>query len=645
MLQDKIATMSLKVRSPRMEVQAALKQGALAPSPKTDTKSQELNMDRELNSDSAEQPQQPQQSQPETSLNKGVVMVEAVQPEPILLADFESDVQGMTPNIDPELDAWGLRPQQEPEDAKSPSGLKAIVESGAFELTSLALVIACIAVMAFSIEYSGRDVGYDLGLQPHSVRAAMPHAEKHIKILDLVFNVLFTIELILRFLAFRLAAFRSGWTLMDLVLVTVGWLVDTGIVHISLNPMILRLFRLLRLLRLLKVLKAVKVVDTLFLLVKSIQASFGALIWSFFLIWSLQFLMAILVSQLLATYILDGSQDLSKRQDVFRYFGTFWRTVVTMFEISMGNWVPSCRLLMENVSIWYAWFYILYRCCFMFSMIKVITAVFIAETTRCANCDDELAITQKQRAKEQYCSKLRRVFQDLDKDGDGFLTREEFQPLISDHVLSTWLHTLDIDTYDLSCLFNIHDDGDGKLAVGEFIDGLSRVKGAAKSIDLLKVMAAITHMTHRVENIQRTVQENSNGLCSSAEILQASQDTNAKLDLLLRSDSPSKEDNLLRVTEMTSAKLDTLLSAASHQPKGDNQTFVDQDLAIILVKAAETTNAKLDMLLTNVKLPSGESRPSRVPENVGINLLKATKEANMKLDRLLTREDSLYTTM
>jgi len=158
-------------------------------------------------------------------------------------------------------------------------------------------------------------------------------------------------------------------------------------------------------------------------------------------------------------------------------------------------------------------------------------------------------------------------------------------------------------------------------------------------------MAAITHMTHRVENIQRTVQENSNGLCSSAEILQASQDTNAKLDLLLRSDSPSKEDNLLRVTEMTSAKLDTLLSAASDQPKGDNQTFVDQDLAIILVKAAETTNAKLDMLLTNVKLPSGESRPSRVPENVGINLLKATKEANMKLDRLLTREDSLYTTM
>jgi len=38
-------------------------------------------------------------------------------------------------------------------------------------------------------------------------------------------------------------------------------------------------------------------------------------------------------------------------------------------------------------------------------------------------------------------------------DRDGFLTKEEFQPLISNEVLTTWLHTLDIDTYDLSMVF------------------------------------------------------------------------------------------------------------------------------------------------------------------------------------------------
>jgi len=72
---------------------------------------------------------------------------------------------------------------------------------------------------------------------------------------------------------------------------------------------------------------------------------------------------------------------------------------------------------------------------------------------------------------------------------------------------------------------------------------------------------------------------------------------------------------------------------------------MDQDLAIILVKATETTNAKLDMLLTNVRLPSGEAGQPRAGEDLATTLLKATEAANDKLDKLLTRDDSFYTSM
>jgi len=562
-------------------------------------------------------------------------------------ADFERDEKGQVATVAPGMDKWDFgTEEEETEQTVQASRMRALVESPLFEIISTLLVVICVVLMAFSNEIHGRHTGYILGVPQYtsSINESMPNTQNHLEILDMIFNVLFTIELVFRLVAFKMSSFRNGWILMDLALVTSSWLFDTGAVDIAYDPMILRLFRLLRLLRLLKVLKSAKIVDTLFLLVKSIQASFGALIWSFFIIWSLQVVMAILFAQLLQSYLADGAEDLTSRQDVFLYFGTFFRTVITMFEISMGSWVPSCRLLLEKVSIWYGLFYILYRCCFMFSVLKVITAVFIAETTRCANSDDDIAITQKQIAREHYCKRLQAVFQELDIDGDGFLTREEFQPLISNHVLTTWLHTLDIDTYDLSMLFHIHDDGDGKFSISEFIDGLTHVKGPAKSIDLLKLMVSVAHLTHKMEDMQDMMQDNNPRSRSSNELVETSRDTNAKLDMLLGSGMQFKEENLLRVTEMTNSKLDTLLSAASGRSQ-DGAGFMDQDLAIILVKATETTNAKLDMLFTNVRLPSGEAGQPRAGEDLATTLLKATEAANDKLDKLLTRDDSFYTSM
>jgi len=42
-----------------------------------------------------------------------------------------------------------------------------------------------------------------------------------------------------------------------------------------------------------------------------------------------------------------------------------------MFEISMGNWVVTCRLLFEHVDSSWGLFYVIYRGCFLFALIKV----------------------------------------------------------------------------------------------------------------------------------------------------------------------------------------------------------------------------------------------------------------------------------
>eukprot|EP00747_Dinoflagellata_sp_TGD_P062026 gnl/TRDRNA2_/TRDRNA2_152787_c0_seq1.p1 gnl/TRDRNA2_/TRDRNA2_152787_c0~~gnl/TRDRNA2_/TRDRNA2_152787_c0_seq1.p1 ORF type:complete len:656 (+),score=110.63 gnl/TRDRNA2_/TRDRNA2_152787_c0_seq1:22-1968(+) len=395
--------------------------------------------------------------------------------------------------------------------AMSGNWLQRMVISNRFESASAGLIAACTLTMAVEIQYSGLKAGYLLNVKyfdtpPEEIWVG---ADSNLETVDAIFNVLFLAELLLRILALGFKeSVRNGWMWFDGFLVSSGWLDMLGLLSVGMDPMILRVVRLVRLLRLLKVLKSMRAFETLFLLVRSIQASFGALVYSFGLMLIMQVVMAILFCQLLAGYYSDESKDLKVRQDVFKYFGTFWHAVVTMFEVTLGNWVPVTRLLYSEVSEIQGLLLLSYRCCLMFAVLKVITAVFIAETVRASSSDEDVAYMKKQRQREAYCMKMKEIFTQLDKSGDGGLNREEFEPLVSDERMQILLQTLEIDTQDMHVLFEILADGDGIINVDEFLKGMSRVRGPAKSIDVLKLLSKISHVEERMlRNINRVIHD------------------------------------------------------------------------------------------------------------------------------------------
>jgi len=293
----------------------------------------------------------------------------------------------------------------------------------------------------------------------------------------------------------------STWNWIDMLVVLSG-LADWVLKKIwSLpNTTIVRLLRLLKLGRGMRIVRMAKVMDSLQLMLKCIASSVLTLFWSIGLLALIQCVAAMAFSQLVRTYLEDDQNLLEDRRNVFSYYGTFSRSMLTMFEVMLANWAPSCRVLVNNVNEAYSLVFMFYRCCAGFAVLNIINAVFIQQTLKIAQNDSEVMIMQKQRAQEEYTQKLRKLFVRLDTSCDGSISWDEFQALLTDHRLRMWLSALEIDTRDLSEFFQILDDGDGQITIDELIMGVSRIKGYAKAIDVAHLTALVKRIDSKLDD-------------------------------------------------------------------------------------------------------------------------------------------------
>merc|ERR1719498_2110429 len=122
-----------------------------------------------------------------------------------------------------------------------------------------------------------------------------------------------------------------------------------------------------------------------------------------------------------------------------------------------------------------------------FAAIKVISAVFIFETQKVASSDEELLILQKDRQTARLDQSFAGVFTEIDESKDGHVNFEEFNAILHDHRVITWLAALDLDIEQCEGMFYLLDNGDGKISFQEFVQGVHRLKGPAKSVDLVTV--------------------------------------------------------------------------------------------------------------------------------------------------------------
>ena len=116
------------------------------------------------------------------------------------------------------------------------------------------------------------------------------------------------------------------------------------------------------------------------------------------------------------------------------------------------------------------------------SIMKVISGVFMHETFKVCGENDDLMIIQKKRTTAEYTKKMTKLFKRAAGDGGASITREQFEKLMQDQWIRTWLSAMEINVNNVERLWILLDDGDGRLTAEELVKGLARLKGGAKSI-------------------------------------------------------------------------------------------------------------------------------------------------------------------
>eukprot|EP00930_Biecheleria_cincta_P096507 TRINITY_DN88346_c0_g1_i1.p1 TRINITY_DN88346_c0_g1~~TRINITY_DN88346_c0_g1_i1.p1 ORF type:complete len:593 (+),score=104.24 TRINITY_DN88346_c0_g1_i1:62-1840(+) len=375
------------------------------------------------------------------------------------------------------------------------------------------VIILNAVVLVIQSEWMGWQAEFSLGLQETESLDWLVG----FKVTEHIFMVLYIVELVL-----RLMVLRGRWLFTHNFGIKYTNLLDAAIIAVSgvdlyifehmsdvdsPSLVLARLIRLARVARTLRVIRVMKLFRQLRILTATFVASLGALFWSMVILAIFMFLGALVLCQATHDFVTDKNNDLEERLWVFEMYGSAGKAMYTMFEATnSGGWPNYARPLINHVSPWFILFFLVYVTIVIFGIIRIITAMFIKETLSVASSDATLAVQENLRVKDAYRKKLQVVFEEADSSGDGVISRAELETALENRIVLDYLSVLEIEIHEVEPLFDLLDDGDGAVTIQEFCQGVMRLKGQARALDVVSVMHDANIIMNQGRDIKQVLQ-------------------------------------------------------------------------------------------------------------------------------------------
>eukprot|EP00927_Polykrikos_kofoidii_P017788 TRINITY_DN18139_c0_g1_i1.p1 TRINITY_DN18139_c0_g1~~TRINITY_DN18139_c0_g1_i1.p1 ORF type:complete len:839 (-),score=125.68 TRINITY_DN18139_c0_g1_i1:18-2534(-) len=364
--------------------------------------------------------------------------------------------------------------RQEP---RMENGVVCFVKSGYFEPFVAGFVVLSTVILGVQTDFEAQDKDWN---------------SSWFSFLDIAIALFFTAELCLRLWVHGWTHFSKDrfWTFFDISMVfTTNLEVLSSFVLSQVEVDFTGFFRVLRLVKLLRFARVVSLLRELRMVVYLISASMTSFFWSLTLMLSMIFCAAIYFTDAVTRMIRAGVHE---AEDVRAQWGSVSRSSLSLFMSVTGGDDWSIFVgTMASDSGSMGWLNTLCFCFFVAFMILVtmnlVTGVFV----ECAQTQIKLDRVQ------DYLTKTKMVIGIAPGDDDLEISWAEFEGLLDTPEIQTFFQQCDFDVKAAQGLFHMLDaDGSGTLSMDEFIKGCERLRGEARSVDLVHLSIQLAdHMT------------------------------------------------------------------------------------------------------------------------------------------------------
>lgn len=268
-------------------------------------------------------------------------------------------------------------------------------------------------------------------------------------------------------------------------------------VHFSPGALTRQWFRIsgiVQIFRLFYILDHLDFTTELHLLLASMYGSLYSLGWAALFILIPMFLFGMGLTAVVSEFRVSSGLDADALSNLMHFYGTLDRSFLTLFfAISGGlSWSDAVMPLRHHGFFVSLLLFIGYVAVMIFAVLNVLTGVFV-------NSAESAASSEKER---RILALLRQIFNEVDYDGSGNLTQEEFKALLTHKDIGICLQTLNIPPAQATHLFNLIDsDGSGAVAIDEFLNGCDKLQGSLKAIDFATFVGEFHHLKDDVDEL------------------------------------------------------------------------------------------------------------------------------------------------
>jgi hypothetical protein len=347
-----------------------------------------------------------------------------------------------------------------------------------------------------------------------------------------VFCLIFLVDLSLRIFAERSSFFCSRdyrWNIFDIFVVVTAFLETIAHWEQYASPeasgasgfrtlmgkfSMLRIVRLLRAIRVSRALRVSRFFRELRVMVYSLASATKSLAWSVVLLLIILLIFGVFFTDGTVAYCVQHGVDQASSRTLRDYFGSLSGATVSLFMAMSGgiDWDDIYEALSPLPSE-YKFAFLSFVTFAIFALLNVVTAVFVDTAMQRSQSDRELLVQQEMEQKVEFVEMLQRVFEELDSNGSGTLTLDEFEQQIQDEHILTYLSTLELDIDQVRVLLSLLDvDQNGEVDIEEFITGCLRLKGRAKSLDMAILQYQIEWMLHNLSSLSDNISQGFNGM-------------------------------------------------------------------------------------------------------------------------------------